>query len=152
MVENADIVYRRERNGAMGSTAKDCNDSAGLLPMVGRLSRAMLLLSVLCFLFTLFWGFEWRNLIGFSVGGVNACLGLRYLAVTVNRAVECDVKRAKRMMLTCYGVRLAVLTALCASGFLTGYISVVGIVVPQLFPRILLMFDHFLGLNHFGKE
>ena len=128
------------------------NDSAGLLPIVGRLSRAMLAASAFCFLFTLIWGFEIRNLIGFAVGGVNACLGLRYLAVTVNRAVDCGVKQAKRMMLTCYGVRLAVLTALCAAGFLTGYISVVGIVVPQLFPRILLMFDHFLGLNHFGKE
>ena len=136
----------------MGPTAKDRNDSAGLMPIVGRLSRAMLIASSVCFAFTLIWGFEWRNLIGFAVGGINACLGLRFLAVTVNRAVECDVKRAKRMMLTCYGIRLAVLTALCAVGFLTGYISVAGIVVPQLFPRILLMFDHFLRLNHFGKE
>ena len=147
------IIYLcPERNSAMILSAGRENDSAGLLPIVGRLSRAMLIASAVCFLFTLFWGFEVRNLVGFAVGGVNACLGLRYLAVTVNRAVDCDVKRAKRLMLSCYGVRLAVLTALCAAGFLTGYISVVGILVPQLFPRILLMFDHFLGLNHFGKE
>lgn len=142
----------RERNIDMSSSANDINDSAGLLPIVGRLSRAMAVAGAVCFLFTLFWGFEWRNLIGFSVGTVNACLGLRFLAVTVNKAVECDVKRAKRLMLGCYGIRLAVLTALCAAGFFTGYISVVGIIVPQLFPRILLSFDHFLGINHFGKE
>ena len=136
----------------MSTSANDIKDSAGLLPIVGRLSRAMMTASLVCFLFTLIWGFEPRNLIGFTVGGINACLGLRWLAVTVNKAVECDVKRAKRMMLACYAGRLAVLTALCAAGYFTGYISVVGIIVPQLFPRILLMFDHFLGINHFGKE
>lgn len=146
------MCLRAERNSAMSLSADKRNDSAGLLPIVGRLSRAMLIASGVCFLFTLIWGFEVRNLIGFAVGGVNACLGLRYLAVTVNRAVDCDVRRAKRLMLSCYGVRLAVLTVLCAVGYLTGYMSVVGIVVPQLFPRILLMFDHFLGLDHFGKD
>lgn len=120
--------------------------------IVGRLSIAMAAASTVCFLFTLIWGFELRNLIGFAVGGANACLGMWFLAFTVNRAVECSTKRAKRMMLGCYLARLAVLTALCAVGYLTGLISVVGLIVPQLFPRILLMFDHFLGINYFGKE
>ena len=123
-----------------------------LMPLAFRLCRAMAAASVLCFLFTLFWGFEWRNLFGFAVGGANACAGMIFLAKTVGRAVDCDQKRAKRMMLSCYGIRLAVLTALCAAGFLTGALSVVGIVVPQLFPRILLTFDHILGINHFGKD
>lgn len=123
--------------------------SADLMPLVGKLSKAMTAASLICFLFTLIWGFEWRNLIGFAVGGANACAGMWYLAVTCEKAVECDQKRAKRMMLTCYGVRLAVLTALCAAGFFTGMISVVGVIVPQLFPRILLTFDKLLGINYF---
>ena len=138
-----------ERTVAMRSSANANNDSAGLMPIVGKLSRAMMAASLVCFLFTLFFGFEWRNLIGFAVGGINACLGMRYLAATVNKAVECDVKRAKRLMMSCYGIRLAVLTALCAAGFFTGYISVVGIIVPQLFPRILLTFDNLLGIHYF---
>lgn len=123
--------------------------SEDLMPLVAKLSKAMALASLVCFLFTLFWGFEWRNLIGFAVGGANACAGMRYLAVTCEKAVDCDQKRAKRMMLSCYGIRLAVLTALCATGFFTGLISVVGVIVPQLFPRILLTFDKLLGINYF---
>lgn len=125
------------------------SSSAELMPLVGKLIRAMAAASIVCFLFTLIWGFEWRNLIGFAVGGANACAGMRYLAVTCEKAVECDHKRAKRMMLSCYGVRLTVLTALCAAGFFTGMISVVGLIVPQLFPRILLTFDKLLGINYF---
>lgn len=136
----------------MSASAELHKDSAGLMPIVARLSFAIMIASNICFLFTLFWGFEWRNLIGFYIGGANACFGLWFLARTVNRAVECDTKRAKRLMMGCFGARYAILTALCALGFLTGYISVVGIIVPQLFPRILLSFDHFLGINHFGKE
>lgn len=123
--------------------------SAGLKPLVGKLCKAMAAASAVCFLFTLILGFEWRNLIGFAVGGANACAGMYYLAVTCEKAVEADHKRAKRMMLSCYGVRLAVLTALCAVGFFTGMISVVGVIVPQLFPRILLTFDKLLGINYF---
>ena len=133
------------------NTAKEnpSGGNTGLAPIVGRLCRAMLCASAVCFLFTLFWGFEWRNLFGFAVGGANACAGMIYLSKTVEKAVECDQKRAKRMMLSCYGIRLAVLTALCAVSVLTGVISVVGIIMPQLFPRILLTADHFLGINHF---
>ncbi len=136
----------------MSVAPKVNNDSAGLMPIAARLCKAMMLGSLVCFMFTLISGFELRNLIGFAVGGVNACLGLRYLAATCNKAVECDQKRAKRLMMSCYGIRLAVLTALCAAGFFTGYISVAGVLVPQLFPRIFLSFDHFLGIKYFGKE
>ena len=69
--------------------------SEDLMPLVAKLSKAMALASLVCFLFTLFWGFEWRNLIGFAVGGANACAGMRYLAVTCEKAVDCDQKRAK---------------------------------------------------------
>ncbi|MBR6101581.1 MAG: ATP synthase subunit I [Ruminococcus sp.] len=122
---------------------------AELMPLVGKLCKAMAAAACVCFLFTLIWGFELRNLLGFAVGGANACAGMYYLAKTVQRAVDQDKKRAKRLMLSCYGLRLAVLTALCAFGFLTGLLSVVGIIVPQLFPRILLTFDHILGINYF---
>ncbi len=122
-----------------------------LSPIVGKLCAAMAAAGAVCFLFTLITGFEWRNLFGFSVGTANACGGMLYLAKTVERAVECSPKRAKRLMLSCYGIRLAVLTALCAVGAFTGVLSIVGIIVPQLFPRILLGFDRLLGIDHFTK-
>lgn len=130
-------------------TDKQAAPGADLKKLAGRLAGAMMIASAVCFLFTLLWGFEWRNLFGFAVGGANACGGMFYLAHTCERAVECSTQRAKRMMLACYGVRLTVLTALCAVGFLTGLLSVVGVIVPQLYPRILLTFDKLLGINYF---
>lgn len=127
------------------------SDTVSLAPLAGSLCKAMACAGAVCFMFTLFWGFEWRNLLGFAVGTANACGGIVYLSKTVERAVECDTKRAKRLMLTCYGTRLAVLTLLCAFALTTGLLSAVGIIVPQLFPRILLSFDRLLGINHFGK-
>ncbi|MBR1384521.1 MAG: hypothetical protein IJ555_12045 [Ruminococcus sp.] len=127
------------------------SDTVSLAPLVGRLCRAMVCAGAVCFLFTLFWGFELRNLLGFAVGTANACGGMIYLSKTVERAVELDTKRAKRLMLTCYGTRLAILTLLCAFALSTGILSAVGIIVPQLYPRILLSFDRLLGIDHFGK-
>lgn len=136
----------------MNTSADVHNDSAGLMPIVQRLSGLMLAAGAVCFLFTLFWGFELRNLFGFGIGTLNACFSLWLLARTVNKAVECNVKRAKRLMIGCFALRMAILTALCAVGFFTGAISVVGVIVPQLFPKILLTFDHFSGINYIRKE
>ncbi len=123
-----------------------------LMPGVKKLCLLMTAAGALCFAFTLLWGFEMRNLSGFAAGTAFACICMVWLAAATERAVRCDVKKAKRIMRSCYGARMAILLLLCAAAMLTGLMSPVGIIVPQLFPRILLSAAHFLGKDLFGED
>lgn len=114
-----------------------------LRQLVRSMLTAMAVMTVLCWAFTLIWGFSLKTLIGFALGYgyVTACYF--YLASCCEKAVELDVAKGKRLMLRCYIVRYAGLFALSAFSMLTGCINVVGILVPQFFPRIILMFREF---------
>lgn len=112
----------------------------------------MFVLNVAAFLITLFWGFDVKDLVGFTVGFVYMVACYYYLARTIEKAVETNVKKAKRMMMSCYAVRFAGLFVICFIAFEFGIYSVVGVVIPQLYPRIVLSFDALLGINYFGKD
>ncbi|MBR1765327.1 MAG: hypothetical protein IJ746_08035 [Ruminococcus sp.] len=128
----------------------DGSDSTQLMRGVKRLCLAMAAAGVLCFLFTLLWGFEWRNLWGFLVGTAYACGCMRWLAGASQRAVRSmNTAKAKRIMRGCYAARMSILVLLCAAAMLSGLMSPVGIIVPQLFPRILLSGARFAGRDFF---
>ncbi len=130
---------------------KDGNSSE-IARLIRKMIPVMLVMNVVAFLVTLFWGFDIRNLVGFAVGFVYMVWCYSYLGRTVERAVEQTVKKAKGMMYACYGVRFAGLFLLCFLGFEFKLYSVVGIILPQLYPRILLSADALSGKNYFGKD
>ena len=87
---------------------------------------------------TLIWGFDIPTLAGFAVGYGYVAACYFYLARCCERAVELDAAKGKRVMLVCYGVRYAGLFALSAFAMLTHLLNVIGILMPQFFPRIVL--------------
>lgn len=126
--------------------------SSGISRIVSRMIPVMALLNVCVFLLTLFGGFSLDMLLGFAVGFAYLVWCYRYLARTVEKAVGLDVKKAKRLMLSCYCVRYGGMFALCFVGYWFGIFSPLGIAVPQLYPRIVLSADALIGKNYFGKD
>ncbi len=119
------------------------HNGSGLRELVVSLLVPMAAMSAVCWLVSLIWGFSLPALIGFCLGYGYVVFCCFYLASSCEKAVELDVKRGKRVMLTCYAVRFAGLFALCAFSMLTGYINVYGVLLPQFFPRIVLTVTEF---------
>lgn len=103
----------------------------------------LFVLTVLAFLVSLFWGFRLSVLLGFLIGFIFVILSYFYMAETISRAVKRNKKTAQRMMFGCYLSRYIVLLLICAVAFKTEVFNVFGILIPQLFPRIVLMFSNY---------
>lgn len=92
------------------------------------------------------WGFDISMLIGLFAGWVYVSVGYCYLADTVCKAAQMQasqLKKAKRAVRSCYLMRFLGLFMLCWLGFETELIDPVGILLPQFFPRPILVFSHF---------
>lgn len=113
-------------------------ETSALRPLLNKIYPAGVVMTLVCWLFTLIWGFELKTLLGFLVGCGYMCLCYEYLARVCERAVRLDKKRGGRAVTACYMIRFAGLFALCAAGMLTGYLNFAGILLPQFFPKIIL--------------
>ena len=118
-------------------------DKSPLRELVHSMLLPMAVMTVVCWAVTLIWGFDVPTLIGFAIGYVYVVVCYEYLAWSCEKAVELDVRKGKRVMLTCYMVRYAGLFALSAAAMLTGYVNVIGVLVPQFYPRIILTAKEF---------
>lgn len=126
-------------------------ETSTLRPLLNKIYPAGGVITAVCWLFTLIWGFELRTLLGFLVGYGYMCLCYEYLARVCERVVRLDRKRGGRAVTACYMIRFAGLFLLCAMGMLTGYLNFVGILLPQFFPKIILMVMQFTrGRNKSG--
>lgn len=103
----------------------------------------LFVLTALSFLASLFWGFKISILLGFLVGFIFVVLSYFYMAETISRAVKRNKKTAQRMMFGCYLSRYILLLLICAIAFKTGALNVFCVLIPQLFPRIVLMFNNY---------
>lgn len=112
-----------------------------LMPVVGRIIKAGAVLSLLGWLITLFTGSALKAALGFAVGYGFMCFSMLWLAGTCEKAVTLPADKAKRLMKQCYILRCCLLFALCAAAMLTKAVNVVGVLVPQFFPKIILTFD-----------
>lgn len=119
------------------------NESRLLAPLTENIIRYGAVLCAAAWAVTLVSGFSLRTVFGFAVGYVFMCLSMIYLARTCERAVALDSERAKRLMKQCYFLRYMGLFAVCAFSMLTGALNVVGVLVPQFFPRIILTVGQF---------
>ncbi len=109
-----------------------------LIPKMGVMAAAFLCISLLI-------SRDLRDIPGFLVGYVYACVCLIYLARTCGEAALCkDVKKAKAMMVRCYLLRFFGLFMLGAVALWFEFMSFVGVLLPQLFPKILLSLGQLL--------
>lgn len=94
--------------------------------------------SMLCWLFTLIWGFRLNMLLGFIAGYFYMCGCTAYLGYVCEKAVTLDKKKASRSVTSCYMIRFFGMFIICAVGMFSGKLAFVGVVLPQLFPKIIL--------------
>lgn len=103
----------------------------------------LLVLTFISFLVSLFWGFKLPVLIGFLVGLIYVVLSYYYLSETIYRAVKRSKKTAQRMMFICYLLRYLILVLLCLIAVKVKFINVFAVLIPQLFPRLVLTLNNF---------
>lgn len=136
----------------MSIRRKKLDDESEIAVLFRKLVPVMMIVNIAFFLLTLIWGFDIKNLIGFTIGFVYMVWCYYYLGRTIDAAVEMTVKKAKRAMAICYAVRFAGLFILCFVAFQFKLYSAVGIIIPQFYPKIVLSADALIGKNYFGKD
>ncbi len=114
-----------------------------LRKMLREMFPGLLVLTFIAFLVSLFWGFKLSVLIGFALGFIYVVLSYYYLSETIYRAVNHSRKKAQRIMFFCYLLRYLILVLLCLIALITKVINVFALLVPQFFPRIVLMFNNY---------
>ncbi|EXM39402.1 hypothetical protein RASY3_05625 [Ruminococcus albus SY3] len=102
-------------------------------------------LTVIGFAVTLFRGFKVSQLLGFLLGYGFMCAQFEYFGRSCESAVKLDKKTAVRKMRVCYAVRMSSLVILSCTAAYTGIANYTGILIPQLFPKMILTADQFFG-------
>ena len=102
-------------------------------------------LTVIGFAVTLFRGFKVSQLLGFLLGYGFMCAQFEYFGRSCESAVKLDKKSAVRKMRVCYAVRISSLVILSCTAAYTGIANFTGILIPQLFPKMILTADQFFG-------
>lgn len=111
-------------------------EASYLRPVLKNLVVYMAFLNVLFYGLSLFWGFDFKMLLGFVVGYVYVTACYFYVAHTVENAVDMAVKKAKRAMIVCFAVRFAGLFLLCFLAMQFKIFNIIGIIIPQFYPRM----------------
>lgn len=107
--------------------------------------RGSSLACVIAFVISCLWGFDLRFLSGLAVGFLYLTFNYVFLALSICGCADTgDTKKAKKMILGSYMLRYFALFLLCWVAFEVKIISVVGIILPQFFPRIILWINHIL--------
>lgn len=114
-----------------------------LRTMLREMIPSLSVLTFIAFLISLFWGFRLSVLIGFALGFIYVVLSYYFLSETIYRSVKQSKKKAQRMMFFCYLLRYLILVLLCFVAVILKVINVFALLVPQLFPRIVLMFNNY---------
>ncbi len=114
-----------------------------LRKMLREMIPALSILTFIAFLISLFWGFRLSVLIGFALGFIYVVLSYYFLSETIYRSVKQSKKNAQRMMFFCYLLRYLILVILCLVAAITKFINVFALLVPQFFPRLVLMFNNY---------
>lgn len=126
-------------------TALSGKETSVTRPLLNRIYKWGAVMTVICFAVTLIWGFRLSQLLGFGLGYGFMCAQFEYFGRCCEEAVKLDRKAAVRKMRVCYGLRMSALILLSCAAAYTGFANFTGILIPQLFPRMILTADHFIG-------
>ena len=114
-------------------------------PLLSMICRWGAVMTAFCFAVTLLWGFKFSQLLGFGIGYAFMCGQYLYFGRCCETAVTLDRKAAVRKMRTCYALRMSALVLISCAAAYTGLANFTGVLIPQLFPRMILTADHFIG-------
>lgn len=114
-------------------------------PLLNKIYKWGAVMTAVCFGVTLIWGFQVSQLLGFGLGYGFMCGQFEYFGRCCESAVRLDRKGAVRKMRVCYAARMSALIILSCAAAYTGFANFTGILLPQLFPRMILTADHFIG-------
>ena len=114
-------------------------------PLLAMIYKWGAVLTVIGFAVTLFRGFKVSQLLGFLLGYGFMCAQFEYFGRSCESAVKLDKKSAVRKMRVCYAVRMSSLVILSCTAAYTGIANFTGILIPQLFPKMILTADQFFG-------
>lgn len=117
-----------------------------LKPVLKKLLLVMAILNLLFYCLSLCWGFNLKTMLGFVVGFIYVSICYIYIAHTVENAVNMTEKRAKRSMIVCYTVRNTGLFLICFFAMEFKIFNIIGIIIPQFYPRMAF------GLMAFGER
>lgn len=124
-------------------TIKSEYDST-LKSLLIRMIKVMAVINLVFYLVSLIFGFDVKILLGFLIGFLYVCLCYIYVARTVENAVEMTKTKAKRSVIACYVIRYVGLFLLCFVAMEFKIFNVVGILIPQLYPKMALGVMSFL--------
>ena len=144
------VVLLKNTKDQMKSCCR--NKESYLMPVFKKLVAIMALLNVLFYCLSLFWGFSFKTLLGFLIGYIYVNLCYAYVAHTVEKSVNFDVKRAKRAMHVCFAVRYTGLFLLCFAAMQFKVFNVIGIIIPQFYPRIAFGIIQFIDRKSARKD
>lgn len=117
-----------------------------LKPVLKKLLLIMAGLNLLFYCLSLCWGFDLKTMLGFVIGFIYVSICYIYVAHTVENAVNMTEKRAKRTMIVCYAVRYTGLFLICFFAMEFKFFNIIGIIIPQFYPRMAF------GLMAFGER
>ncbi len=114
-----------------------------LMKMLSEMIPGLLILTLIAFLVSLFWGFRLSVLIGFLVGFIYVVFSYFFLAETIFCVVKYDKKKAQRIMFFSYLSRYLILVLLSLIAYKIKVVNVFALLIPQLFPRLVLTLNNF---------
>ena len=114
------------------------NNVTSVKILLFRMIKVMAVINVIFYLLSLIFGFNLKTLLGFLVGFLYVCLCYVYVARTVENAVEMTKDKAKRSVISCYIIRYVGLFLLCFFAMEFKIFNVVGIIIPQFYPKMAL--------------
>ena len=138
--------------GFKQSLYNDNKEYGAVFPLLKRMFIAMAVINLFFYALSLIWGFSLSMLLGFLIGFVYVCICYVYVAKTVVNAVEMSEKRAKCSVITCYGVRYLGLFLLCFAAMELKIFNIIGIVIPQFYPRMAISIIAFLDRKSKRKD
>lgn len=136
---------RRSNLKNRGDKALSGKEVSVTRPLLNKIYKWGAVMTAVCFGVTLIWGFQVSQLLGFGLGYGFMCGQFEYFGRCCESAVRLDRKAAVRKMRVCYAARMSALIILSCAAAYTGFANFTGILLPQLFPRMILTADHFIG-------
>ena len=92
-----------------------------------------------------FHAFTLPMVLGVLAGSILALLNFYFLGYFIHQSVQKEPGRAKAYMISGYLLRMALLAAILVLGFKLEHINGVGLVLPLLYPKLILYFDTWRG-------
>lgn len=132
------------KNLAKKTLFKSFDKDSPIREVLIRMILIMAGINIVFYLISLIWGFELRMLLGFLIGYFYVCACYIYVANTVENAVGMSEKKAKRSVISCYVIRYIGLFLLCFFGTEFKLFSMVGVVIPQFYPKMALSIISFI--------